>query len=116
MFHGNFWPHLEMNLETGGFVEKENLLATPSALYRMTDPQFMVDQLEDDLAFQPYAYKLGYIQDFDQEPISKLAARLNYPLDLSQESTRLQQVGELLDWYSLRATQHILEKARDFSR
>jgi len=116
MFHGNFWPHLEMDLETGGFVEKENLLATPSALYRMTDPQFMADSLKDDLALQLYAYKLGYIRELDQERISKLAVRLNYPLDLSQESTRFQQVGELLDRYSLRATQFILEKAREFSR
>lgn len=116
MFHGNFWPHLEMDLETGGFVEKENLLATPSALYRMTDPQFMADSLKDDLALQLYAYKLGYIRELDQERISKLAVQLNYPLDLSQESTRFQQVGELLDRYSLRATQFILEKAREFSR
>ena len=116
MFHGNFWPHLEMDLETGGFVEKENLLATPAALYRMTDPQFMVDSLKDDLALQLYASKSGYIRELDQERISRLAARLSYPLDLSQESTRLQQVGALLDRYSLRATQFILEKAREFSQ
>ena len=116
MFHGNFWPHLEMDLETGRFVEKENLLATISALYRMTDPQFMVDHLKDDLALQLYAFKLGYIRELDQERTSKLAARLNYPLDWSQESARDRQVGELLDRYSLRATQFILEKAREFSR
>ena len=115
MFHGNFWPHVEMDLETGRFVEKENLLATPAALYRMTDPQFMVDHLKDDLALQLYAFKLGYIRDLDQERIGKLAARLNYPLDWSRESALKQQVGELLDRYSLRATQFILEKAREFS-
>ena len=26
MFHGNFWPNVEMDLEIGLFVEKENLL------------------------------------------------------------------------------------------
>jgi hypothetical protein len=116
MFHGNFWPHLEMDLETGSFVEKENLLATPSALYRMTDPQFMADSLKDDLALQLYAYKLGYIGELDQGRITKLALRMNYPLDLGQESTRIRQVGELLDRYSLRATQFVLQKAREFSR
>jgi hypothetical protein len=116
MFHGNFWPHLEMDLETGRFVEKENLLATPSALYGMTDPQFMVDHLQDDLALQLYAYTSGYIRDLDQERTRKLAARLNYHLDLSQESARQQQVGDLLDRYSLGATQFILEKVREFSR
>ena len=115
-FHGNFWPHLEMDLETGRFVEKENLLATPTALYRMTDPQFMVDHLKDDLALQLCAYKAGYIRELNQEWLSKLAARLNYPLDRSRESALDHQVGELVDRYSLRATQFILEKAREFSR
>ncbi|MGD0922381.1 MAG: hypothetical protein ABSA70_11530 [Terriglobia bacterium] len=115
MFHGNFWPHVEMDLETGRFIEKENLLATTSALYRMTDPQFMVDHLQDDLALQLYAFKLGYTRELDQGRTSKLAALLNYPLDWSQGSARDQQVGELLDRYSLRATQFILEKAREFS-
>ena len=115
MFHGNFWPNLEMDLETGRFVEKENLLPTSSALYRMTEPQFMVDHLKDDLALQLYAFKLGYIRDLDRERISKLAVRLNYPVDWSRESALDKHVGELLDRYSLRATQFILEKAREFS-
>src|SRR4030095_4494772 len=55
MFHANFWAHLEMNLETGRFLEKENPLNTPAALYRMTEPRFMVDNLKGDLALQLYA-------------------------------------------------------------
>src|SRR5207249_10704826 len=97
--------------ETVRFVEKENLLPTSSALYRMTEPQFMVDHLKDDLALQLYAFKLGYIRDLDRERISKLAVRLNYPVDWSRESALDKHVGELLDRYSLRATQFILEKA-----
>jgi hypothetical protein len=116
MFHGNFWPHLEMDLANGKFVEKENLLATPSALYSMTDPQFMVDHLKDDLALQLYAYNLGYIRDLDQERIGKLAAHLDYPLDVGWELPSQKLVGELLDKYSLRATQFILEKTREFAR
>ncbi len=116
MFHGNFWPHLEMDLGTGELIEKENLLATPSALYGMADPQFMVDHLKDDLALQLYAYSLGYIRDLDQERTIKLAARLDYHLDFGRELPSQQQVGELLDKYSLRATQFILAKAREFSR
>jgi hypothetical protein len=115
LFHGNFWSHLEMDLESGHFVEKENLLSTPSALYRMSDPQFMVDQLKDDLALQLYAFKSGYIRELDRERTSQLAARLNYPLDWSRNSAIDQQVGEILDKYSLAASQFILEKAREFS-
>ena len=66
MFHNNFWPNLEMDLETGRFVEKENLLRTPESLYRMCDPDWMVEHLKDDLALQLYAFNLGYIRDLDR--------------------------------------------------
>jgi len=115
-FHGNFWPNVEMDLQTGRLVEKESLLPTASALYRMTDPQFMVDRLKDDLALQLYAFKRGFIQNLDREAIDKLAARLNYTMDWGKAATLTEQAGELLDRYSLRATRFILEKARDFAR
>lgn len=115
MFHGNFWAHIEMDLETGRFVEKENLLSTPSALYRMTDPQFMIDNLQDDLALQLYAFKLGYTRDLDRDQIGKLGTCLDYKIDWSRDSTINQQASVLLDRYSLRATRFILEKTRDFS-
>ncbi len=116
MFHGNFWSHVEIDLETGRMVEKENLLPTTAALYKMTDPQFMVDHLRDDLALQLYAFKLGYTRDLDRERIGRLAAHLSYPWDWNRESALDQQASELLDWYSLRATKFILEKAREFTR
>jgi hypothetical protein len=115
MFHANFWAHVEMDLEHGEMVEKENLLSTPKALYRMTDPQFIIEHLRDDLALRLYAFKLGEIRDLDREQTSKLAAHLKYPLDWSRESVLDQQVGELLDRYSLRATLYILAKTREFT-
>lgn len=69
-FHGNFWPNLEMDLQTGSFVEKDNLLATRESLYQMTDPQRMVDLLKDDLTLQLFAFSVGYIRELDREPIS----------------------------------------------
>ena len=115
MFHGNFWSHMEMDLDTGRLIEKENFLSTPAALYHMTDPQFMVDHLKDDLALRLYAFKLGYIRDLDREQTGRLAARLDYPFDWNRESTLIQQASELLDRYSLRATLYILAKAREFA-
>jgi len=115
-FHGNFWPNLEMDLQTGRFVERDNLLPTRQSLYRMTDPQWMVDHLKDDLALQLCAFSLGYIRDLEREPITRLAARLELPFDGSRESTLQSQASGLLDRYSLRATQYVLEKARDFAR
>jgi len=115
-FHNNFWPNVEMDLQTGRFVEKENLLPTRETLYQMTDPQRMVELLKDDLALQLSALKAGLIRDVDRKPISALAARLGYPMDWSRESDLPTQAGELLDRYSLRATQFVLEKAGEFAR
>src|SRR6516165_3362366 len=52
MFHNNFWPNLEMDLQTGRLIEQENLLRTPESLYRMCDPEWMAEHLKDDLALQ----------------------------------------------------------------
>lgn len=114
-FHGNFWPNLEMDLQTGHFVERDNLLPTRQSLYQMTDPQRMVDLLKDDVALQLYAFKQGHIRDLDRELVGRLAARLEFPLDRTRESDLPAQAGELLDRYSLRATQYVLERARDFA-
>ncbi|MBI4165012.1 MAG: hypothetical protein HY508_04685 [Acidobacteria bacterium] len=117
MFHGNFWAHVEMDLETGRFVEKENPLPTKKSLYHMTEPHWMVEHLKDDLALQLALYSFGTIRDLDREKISKLAARLDFPFDWSQEESALRfQAGALLNRYSQRATLFILDKASAFAR
>jgi len=114
-FHNNFWPNVELDLQSGQFGEKENLLPTRESLYQMTDPQRMVELLKDDLALQLMAFQLGLIGDVDRKPIGALAARLGYPLDWSRPADLPSQAGELLDRYSLRATLFVLEKAREFA-
>lgn len=115
MFHNNFWPNLEMDLDTGRLVERENLLPTPDSLRRMSDPEWMVEHLKDDLALQLYAYKLGYIRDLDRKPIDRLAALLDHRMDWDDQASLRTQAGGLLDCYSLRATRLVLEKARAFA-
>lgn len=115
-FHNNFWPNLELDLRTGEFVERENLLPTREALYQMSDPQRMVGLLHDDLALQLFAFKLDLIRDLDRPAIDALANGLRLPMDWTRESTRRSQAGALLDRYSLRATRWVLEKARHFAR
>lgn len=131
MFHGNYWDHMEMDLDTGRFVEKKNLLSTKQSLYHMTEPQWMAENLKDDLALQLEVYRRGFIRDLDRDRVSKLAARLDFPFDWSLESkpgtvtsrwsdtpeTLMQfQAGELLNRYSQRATIFVLDKARAFAR
>ena len=116
MFHNNFWPNLEMDLATGQFVEKENLLPTPESLYRMCEPEWMVEHLKDDLALQLYAFSLGYTRDLDRQAIDKLAAKLGNTMKWGDEASLKDQAGVLLDHYSLRATRLVLGKAREFAR
>lgn len=115
MFHNNFWANLELDLETGAWIEKENRLSTQVALYRMSDPGWMAEHLKDDLALQLSVFKAGYTKDLDRDRIDRLAARLGFSVDWAQESALRSQAGALLDRYSLRATRFILEKARTFA-
>jgi hypothetical protein len=115
-FHNNFWPNLELDLKTGQFVEKANLLPTREALYQMTDPQRMVDLLRDDLALQLFAFRADLIRELDRKAVTELAARLEFPFDWAQESTLRSQASALLDRYSLQATRWVLAKAREFTQ
>jgi hypothetical protein len=115
MFHNNFWANLEIDLDTGRIVERANLLPTPESLDKMSDPQWLVDHLGDDLALQLAAFKQGYTRDLDRARIGKLAKWLDFPLDWEDESTLPGQAGALLDRYSLRASRFVLEKARAFA-
>jgi hypothetical protein len=131
VFQGNFWSNLEIDLESGQFVEKAQLLPTKESLYHMTDAQWMVDHLEDDLALQLSAYSRGRITDLDRYKISRLASHLGFDFDwnLSTErksqsvspgggselSPMQSQTGALLDRYSLRGTRYILERVKAFT-
>ena len=116
MFHNNFWANFEMNLNTGQFEERTNLLPTAESLYQMSDPQWMADHLKDDLALQLLACKLGYITNLDHVSVAKLAARLQFSFDWGGSSNQQAQAGALLDRYSLRATREILELVRGFAQ
>jgi hypothetical protein len=115
MFHGNFWAHVEINLETGKFEEKQNLLPTRESLYKMTDPDWMYEALRDDLALQIYLYKNSQIRDIDLKALKILSLHLNCPIDFEGDNLR-SSVARLLDKYSFEATKYILHKAAEFAR
>ena len=106
MFHGNFWSNIEMDLKTGQLVENKSLLSTPQSLYKMTDPDWMVDNLKDDLALQMALYARKKIKDIDTQKIKELSNYLNY--DLQNQEIARKSVSKLLDKYSFAATKYIL--------
>jgi len=113
-FHGNFWAHLEMDLDKGCWGERQNPLATPESLYRMTDPDWMVEQLIDDVAMQLMVYIQGHIPELNRSLVEKLASCLQFPFAWSRENLRDQSTA-LLNRYAQRATQYVLGKAQDFA-
>jgi hypothetical protein len=114
-FHNNFWANIEMNLQSGQLEEHENLLPTPESLYKMTDPEWTVKALKDDLALNLFLYAQGSVQDLDVESARKLARILGVEESgFSESKPSREAVRRLLDAYSFAATKWILGKAKDF--
>jgi hypothetical protein len=123
LFHGNPWAHIEMDLISGCFVERGNALSTPESLYKMCDPEWMLDFLYDDLAVQLSAYvgmpnhgRPGKIVDLDRKRIDQLADALAVRFDWGPGANLSGQAVTLLSVYGQRATNHILDKARVFAQ
>ena len=114
MFHGNFWCNIEMNMKTGMLEEHESRIRTREELIRMTDPEWMLENLKDDLALQMYLYKQGQITDIDIETMKKLAGYLHTDFNPRAENLS-EEIGDLLNSYAYSATKYILEKTREFT-
>lgn len=123
LFNSNPWAHLEIDLETGAFVELENPLSTPESLYAMCDPEWMLAHLRDDLALQLAVYagepdyeQPGVIGELDRPKIERLAELLDFPFDWGADSDQRRQAAMLLNRYGQRATIFILDKVRAFTQ
>ena len=115
MFHGNFWAHLEMDLDTGVLVEKENLLSTPESLYQMTDPDFMVNALKDDLILQLYLVDQVEPTSLDLDGLNTLADILGADrIDVTSPKKMWQTASILKNAYGFAATEYIAKRASDF--
>jgi hypothetical protein len=116
MFHNNFWPNVEMDLETGRLVEKANLLPTPEALQKMTDPDWMYQTLKDDLALQMHAYSEGLVSEIDNQAVARLSGYLGLPApDSKATASAGEEVENILYKYGFEVTKYILAKARAFA-
>jgi len=115
-FHNNFWPHLEMNLETGQFAEKENLLPTSESMYKMMDPDFMFENTKDDMMLQMMTYLSKNIDGLDRLRLQKLAGILDLPpIDFNNEDQLREDIIVLRHAYAFAATKYILKKVREFA-
>ena len=116
MFHGNFWANLEMDLQSGEFVERDSMLPSPEALYRMTDPDFMVEALRDDWMLHMSAFCAGHIDAISEAPLTQLGEALGHPLVVDEDPDRMRtNVSRLRDAYAFAATRYIIDRAVDFA-
>jgi hypothetical protein len=116
LFHGNFWSHLEMDLEAGVLVDRENLLPTPEMLYKMADPGFMVEALYDDLMLQLCAFSTGLVEDLDHARAGRLAEILQIRYTSSGDmAAQRAQAARLCDAYAFAATKTILDRVRKYA-
>ena len=113
MFHNNFWANVEMDFESGQIVEKPNRLPDRESLYRMTDPDWMYENLKDDLALQMLLFVTELISEVDWPGVERLAKLLHLP-PLDHENER-DSIHAVLDSYSFAASEYILRKAREFT-
>lgn len=116
LFHNNFWSNVEMDLATGGFGERPSLLPTPESVYRMTEPDFMVESLADDLMLQLSVAEQIDPASLDREPIGALARHLGveapeWSADVHRVRAGLERIRNA---YGFAATAWILERARRF--
>lgn len=114
-FHNNFWANIEMDLDTGQFVENENRLPTPESLYRMTDPDFIVEAQHDDLMVQLHAFPHYDPKSIDLQPINTLARILDVPeVDDADEEALAASIERIRHAYGFAATKLVIDKAETF--
>lgn len=118
MFHGNFWSNIEMDTKTGKLVEKESRISTRSGMYKMSDPEFMYENLKDDLMIQLQLLSSGMVNcDVYTRGLSRLAEILDLPkMDFSSSEQMRRTATALKNKYSFEATKYILNKTVEFCR
>ncbi len=114
-FHGNFWANIEMDINSGQFVKKDNLLPTPESLYKMTEPDFMLNALNDDLMLQLYAAEHVEPLTLDLAKLNALAEILGIS-GIEKDSTEnfKKSIEQIKNAYGFSATKQIINKAADF--
>ena len=116
MFHGNFWSNIEMNTDSGQLVEMENRIFLKEEIYNMSDPEFMYENLKDDLMVQLHLLSYNMVNtDLDTKGLNKLADILKQPrVDFSNVEAMQATANNLKNKYSFEATKCILKKAQTF--
>jgi len=118
MFHGNFWSNIEMDLDSGVLTEKNSRISSKEDVYNMSDPDFMYENLKDDLMVQLHLMADKMVNsDVDVKGLKLLAEILDVPgVDFTSEERMQRSAYDLKNKYSFAATKYILGKTKEFCR
>lgn len=116
-FHGNFWANIEMDLDSGQLVEKDNILPTPESLYKMTDGEFMIEALNDDLMLQLHLIGMVDLSTVNHSKLNTLADILGVAgIETNNEESLKISAERIKTAYGFIATKNIIEKSCKFCR
>lgn len=121
LFHGNFWSHLELDVDNGAFVERESPIKNATELFNMCDPDWMVERMRTDRAAHlsvfggaPMWGMPGSIRTLNRKLIQPLADALGIKIGWDGDS-EVRDAAVLLNLYGQRATCYILDKAQAYA-
>ncbi|MEQ8838034.1 MAG: hypothetical protein RID07_14610, partial [Lacipirellulaceae bacterium] len=110
MFHANPWAHARLDPQSGDLIEVENACPTPETLYRMCDPEFVVETFRNDPITHAYAaMRTGKVTD--PKPLESMAAAIDFEdLDFASEDSVRTSVTRLHAQYAVRVGMRVVEK------
>jgi hypothetical protein len=113
MFHGGPWDHLAWDLARGEFTERRSLCPQSSDLQRLTDPDWMLAALRDDLHFNCLLARKGC--DGCQVDLLEAHARaFRLRFDRATPEALAQSAYALMTHMGMQATMWIIARIRAF--
>ena len=112
---GTPWAHIQLDTESGGFMEVENQYPTPESLYLLCDVDHVYEAFKDDFGVQVYLAQ-QHATDVNTSLLQSIADVLELPTDFSSREAISRTALALLKTYGLRASMNIVQKAKIFSQ
>ena len=109
------WPHLRLDLATGGFEEHNNPYPTPDSLYQLADEDHIYETYRDNPTLQAHLAEQGVI-DFDTSILQRMADALEVSTDFSSPEASASTGHALLQTCALWSSEYILDKVKEFTQ
>lgn len=115
MFHANPWVHARLN-DRGELVEKVSLCPTEESLYRLCDPDFLMDSFRgDEIAGLLFAERTGLMQS--RELFESVADKCNLACPVHSTAEEIKSSATvLLHAYAIRVGMAVMDRMHEFCK